>query len=332
MIWQSVRIAFLVGAVALTGSYARADEDTNGGGDAKKDGKDAKPAVKMKTIYVMECVPEKYECKRTTYKTECRTEKVTCCKYECVPEVRERVCCVIKRVPEERWETRKVCTMVPCVEERTVMKRSYKYEQVTETVSKRVDRGHWECREVQCPLRSLTSRLGRGGCCDPCPAPTRTKKVWVSCWVTECCPVTRCKKVCVETPVKCKVTVCKPVWKEEKVKVCTYKCIEEKRVEKCTVMVKKKVAFETTRTVNVCVPHTETVWATRMVARCVARQVPDECHTVAHDACCQTRCRQACHDRCHRDRHCHDRCHRERCPRDRCHDRGRLFGHQRCCN
>jgi hypothetical protein len=239
--------------------------------------------------------------------------------------------------------------MVPCVEERTVMKRTYQYQQVTEMVSKRVDRGHWECREVQCPLRSISNRIGscfRGrDCCDPCPStctPTRTRKVWVSCWVTECCPVTRCKKVCVETPVKCQVTVCKPVWSEEKVKVCTYRCVEEKRVEKCTVMVSRKVPFETTRTVRVCVPHTETVVMTRMVARCVAKQVPvEECAPVACEPC-PPRCRQlfsrishrdccSSRDCCHRVRDCcpRERCPRERCHRERCHTPCRP---QRCCH
>jgi len=211
---------------------------------------------------------------------------------------------------------------------------------VTEMVSKRVDRGHYECREVECPVRSFVSRFGRGGndCCDPCPRPTRTKKVWVSCWVTECCPVTRCKKVCVETPVKCMDNVCKPVWTEEKVQVCTYKCVQESRVEKVTVMVQKKVAYQTTRTVNVCVPHTETVQMTRMVARCVARQVPDtDCHAVVPCEPCPTSCRQSCCRSSHRDRGCNDRCPRERCQRDRgCGSSrfGGLFRHQRssCCH
>lgn len=242
----------------------------------------------MRTIQVMECVPETYTVKRTSYKVECRTEQYDTYRCECVPEVRERTVCCIKKVPVMTTQTRKVCKTVTVNEERTVMKTCYKTVQETCMKKKLVSRGHWECREKEAHLHNCLAKLHhRKDCCDPCAQPcpkTRTHKVWVHCPKYECCPVTVCKKVCEQVATKCVVPVCKQVWSEETCQVCTYKCVEEKRVEKCTVNVTRKVACKATRTVRVCVPCEENVTCTRMVQRCVTRQVPCE------PACCTTDC------------------------------------------
>ena len=58
---------------------------------------------------------------------------------------------------------------------------------------------------------------------------TVTRKKWVSCCEYQECPVTVCKKICVQTPVTCKVAVCRKIWTEEKVNVCTYQCVTEQQ-------------------------------------------------------------------------------------------------------
>jgi hypothetical protein len=248
---------------------------------------------------VTECVAEKYTVKRTAYKFECKTETYDACKTECVAEVRERTCAVVKRVPVMKTETRKVCKNVTVWEDRTVCKKEWKTVQETVCKKELVRLGHWECTEV-CGSGLFSGGLfagcghkcgsSCGGCSDPCATtccapPTRTKKTWVHC--PEYCTrnVTVCKKVCVSTPTVCKVAVCKQVWEECKVQVCTYQCVTENRVEKYTVMVPKTVTYKATRTVRVCVPYEETVTCTRMVPRQVTREVP--CAPVSD--CCETR-------------------------------------------
>jgi hypothetical protein len=193
-------------------------------------------------------------------------------------------------VPVMKTETRKVCKNVTVWEDRTVCKKEWKTVQETVCKKELVRLGHWECKEVCASGLFGGGHKHRGDCCDPCATtccapPTRTKKVWVHC--PEYCTrnVTVCKKVCVNTPTVCKVAVCKQVWEEAKVQVCTYQCVEEKRVEKYTVMVPKTVNYKATRTVRVCVPYEETVTCTRMVARQVTREVP--CAPAAN--CCETR-------------------------------------------
>jgi len=308
MVWQPVRIALLFGAVAAVAvSSARADCCTP-----------APCAPTMKTIQVTECVPETYTTTRTAYRVECKQEAYTAYKTQCVPETRTRVCTVYKHVPEVRTEVRNVCVQVPVVEERTVMQRHWENQTVTTMVCKTVDRGHWECKEVPCYRKQLANWLHtcchRHDCCDACepccPPATRTVKCWVPCKVTEQCPVTTCKKVCVEVPCKVKVTVCKTVVHQEKFQVCCYKCVPEQRTETYTVNISRCVPFQATRTVRVCVPFQETVTCTRMVARTVSRQVPVECapapccHSTPCSPCCNSTPRSTCCDSCGH------RCHR----------------------
>ena len=280
MVCQPVRIALLLGAItAVTVSPARADN--------------CAPACTQpctRTIQVTECVPETYKVKRTVYTTECKTEVVDSFKCERVPEVRERTVCCVKKVPVMKTETRKVCKTVTDYEDRTVMKTSYNTVQETCMKKKCVRTGHWEC-VTECRtnyMGVLHNHFHK--CCDPCnpccqepETKTVTKKKWVHCPEYTECPVTVCKKVCVQTPVTCKVAVCRKVWSEEQVNVCTYQCVTENRVEKYTVCVERKVPCKVTRTVRVCVPHEEEVTCTRMVARTVSREVP------AND-CCTTSC------------------------------------------
>jgi hypothetical protein len=225
---------------------------------------------------VTKYVPQTYTVARTAYKFECRTEEFDTFRTECVPEVRERVCTVVKRVPVVTTEVRRVCKNVTVYEQRTVMRT--RWETVQETCMKKelVRHGHWECREV-CASHGLFGGHGHGhgDCCDPCcPPPTRMKKVWVHC--PEYCerPVTVCRKVCVQVPEVCTVPVCRQVWVEVPVQVCTYQCVTEQRVEKYCVNVARQVPCKATRTVRVCVPYETTVTCCRMVPVTETIQVP----------------------------------------------------------
>jgi len=277
---HSIRLAVLLGALtAVAVSPARA---------AAQAPKATGPT--MKTIKVTECVEEKYPVKRTCYKVECRQETVDGFRCETVCEQRERVCTVVKRIPETKTVTRKVCHYETTCEDRVTMKNCYEYRQVTCNVKKCVSKGHWECKEV-CKDPGFFEKL-----CNPCACGhTVSKKCWVSCPVYVDCPVTKCQKVCVQKPVVCKVKVCKPVYKEVQCQVCSYRCVEEKVVQKYTEAVTRKVPCKTTRTVRVCVPYEETVMCTRMVPRTVERQV-------AVSECCETTCckpsRSCCRSRC----------------------------------
>jgi hypothetical protein len=283
MVRQSVRIALLVGTVAAVASAAPAHAQCCG-----QPAPSGCCSPQTHTICVTECVPETYTTKRITYKTEQRIEKYTA--YKCVPttEVRERVCTVYKQIPEWREECRKVCFKVPVCEERTVMKPCYHYVTETKYVTKCVDRGHYECKEVYSACKAFTNNLQglckrHNDCCDPCgsscctpcpPSNCVTRKVWVPCMVQEQCPVTCCRKVCEMRPEIVKVNTCRTEWREEKVKVCSYRCVAEQQVQKYTVCINTQVAYEATRCVPVCVPCEETVTCTRMVAKTVLREVP----------------------------------------------------------
>jgi hypothetical protein len=293
MVRQSVRIALMVGAVAVAAAApARADQPVASG-----DGCCSPPT---RTICVTECVPETYTAKRITYKTEQRVETYTA--YRCVPrtECRERVCTVYKRVPEWREECRKVCVRIPVCEERTVMRPCYRTVTETKMVTKCVDRGHYECREEYSHWKALCNKAGslgncfhRDDCCNPCPPcpPNNcvTRKVWVPCMVQECCPVTCCRKVCEMRPEVVKVQTCRTEWREEKVRVCTYRCVPEQVVQKYTVCINEMVPYQATRCRTVCVPCEETVTCTRMVMRTVTREVPcaPPCTTECNP-CCET--------------------------------------------
>ncbi|HYV35842.1 MAG TPA: hypothetical protein VE988_09080, partial [Gemmataceae bacterium] len=98
MVRQSVRIAMLVGIVAVVAAAAPARASAQPPAAAQP-----APAVQTapgsccpttRTICVTECVPETYQVKKITCKTEQRVEKYTAYKCETVQEVRERtVCC-----------------------------------------------------------------------------------------------------------------------------------------------------------------------------------------------------------------------------------------------
>src|SRR6185436_4288247 len=119
MVRQSVRIALLVGAVAAVASLAPAGASAQTASSGC-----CSPATR--TICCTECVPETYQVKRITYKTEQRVEKYTTCKCEQVQECRERTVCCNRMVSEWQEQTRRVCVQVPVCEERTVMKPCYK--------------------------------------------------------------------------------------------------------------------------------------------------------------------------------------------------------------
>jgi hypothetical protein len=281
-----IRISLIVGAISAAAS-ARAQDGP----------KPACPATR--TIKVIECVPETYQERRTCYRTECRQETYDAVRYEPVCEVRERTCTVVKRIPEYHTETVKVCCHEMCCVDKVVMKKCYEHRTVTCMQKKCVCRGHWECREV-CKQPGCLEKM-----CNPCACPrTVCKKCWVSCPEYVECPVTKCVKVCVEKPVVCKVQVCKPVTKEVQVQRCTYRCVEEQRVEKYNVTVCREVPYKATRMVRVCVPYEETVTCCRMVAREREVQVQECGCCCCTTCCCPCRCNNCC-DGC-RGRHC---CH-----------------------
>lgn len=302
MVSRTLRMALLVGAVtAAVVSPARAYHlapccyDSCGAppacapAQAAPCAPAAAPAApQYRTITVTECVPETYTVKRTCYKYECRTEMVNSFKCVSVPECRERVCTVVKKVPCVKTEMRKVCKTVTCYENRTVMKNCY--QTVQETVCKKhcVRLGHWECKEV-CS-HGLFSGGGHGNCCDPCAnscCQTKTRRVWVHCPEYEERPHTVCKRVCVQVPTTTCVKVCKQVWSEVPVQVCSYTCVTEQVTQKYTCMVTKQVPCQVCRTVRVCVPYETTVTCCRMVQR-------QKCIQVPVTTCCSSPCESSC--------------------------------------
>ena len=299
MIWQRIRIVLLAGALAAVAAHPAlaADNDDQNQQNQKQEKKQEKKqeatpahgAQKFCTIKVCECVPENYTCTRTVYKTQYRTEKFTAYKCVCVPEERNVTCTVYKNVPEVKTVTRTYCVCVPHCEQRTIQQPCYSYQQVTKMVTKCVDRGHYECREVPCHWKACLHKLRHccnSCCCDCCPPPTRTVKVWCPCIVQVQCPVTCCVKVCTYKPVVCNVTVYKQETRTEQCQVTCCKCVPEVVTKKVCVMVNKQVAYEATRCVAVCVPCQETVTCCRMVTRVVEKQVPVcEC-----TPCCQPCC------------------------------------------
>ncbi|GIW78219.1 MAG: hypothetical protein KatS3mg105_0026 [Gemmatales bacterium] len=242
------------------------------------------------TISCVEWVPEKYKCKRTVYKTVYKKEKYTAYRCEFVPETRTCTHTTYKLVKEMRTVTRNVCCYVPVCEERTIMQPCVTCKPVTVMVKKWVDKGHYECRLVEC-RKTLIERLvkwcrDRKSCCPEPDCPKyKVKKVWVPCKVCVCVPKTCWKRVCEYRPVKVKVTTCKKVMKQEQVQVCCYKCVPVEETHTYKVMCLKKVPYEAERTVAVCVPHEEEVEMTRLVPRCVQKKVP----------CCTPCCKPCCH-------------------------------------
>jgi hypothetical protein len=322
MVWQHIRFALLAGALASTLTVCvRADEfqTTDDKKDTKltDDKKDGKVAPKVEAIpaapkeaaapaasccgtttrkiMVEEWVPETYTAMRTVYRTESRQENYTAYKEECVPETRTRTYTVNHMVPEVKEVIKTHCVKVPVVEERTCMETRTHYETVTKYVSKCVDHGHYECREVPCGP-SFSERLHKlcrkSSCCDDpcaescCPA-TKTVKVWVSCKVTEQVPVCCRQKVCEQVPVKKCVTTYRTETRQEVCHVTCYKCVPECKTETYTVQVKKCIPYTATRTVCVCVPHQEACTMTRCVKRCVEKEVAVTCGC---ESSCETSC------------------------------------------
>jgi hypothetical protein len=300
MIRQQLRVALLAGGIlAALSCTVRAD-------DAGKAPDPCAPAYR--TITVNEWVPEQYQATRTVYKQESHQETYTAYRCESVPETRTRTVTCYTRVPEMRNEVRRVCVKVPCWEERTVCEKHWVTVPETKTIRKCVDRGHYECQEVQCGP-SLGERF-RGmlsckkDCCDPCansccePCPrTKTVKVWCpnKCWEEQC--VTVCKKVCETRQCTKKVCVMKTEWKEECHQVCHYVCKPECKTETYTVCCKKQIPYQATRCVTKCVPVCENYTACRMVCRKVEKQVA--CAPACEPCCnpcnnsCNTCCRQS---------------------------------------
>jgi hypothetical protein len=197
---------------------------------------------------------------------------------------------VCKPVYETKTVMQTVCEKVSVCEPRTVMKKCVTYKQVTTCTRKCVDKGHYECREVECGP-SLSDRLRKcfhkNDCCEPCCPKTKTVKVWVPCKVWVEVPHTCCKR-CVEcVPVTCNVMVCKTVQKQVPCQVTT--CNYVSTPETCTVqvMTMKQVPYQATRTVRVCKPVQESFTATRYVAHTVKKEVPV---TTCCTPCCETKC------------------------------------------
>jgi hypothetical protein len=258
---------------------------------------------------VTECVPETYQTKRISYRTEQRTENYTAYRCETVQECRQRTVCTTRVVSEWVDQCRKVCVKVPCCEERTVMKPCYRTVCETKYVTKCVDQGHWECREEYSHLKafcnhltSLCSSHGSCGCstgcntcntgcnsgCDSCAAPCApscmvTRKVWVPCMVQEQCPVTCTRRICEMHAEVVKVQTCRTEYRDETCKVCVKRCVPESHVVNYTVCVTKSVPYQTCRTVCIRVPVEECVTCTRMVRRTVTREVP--CETTCGSSC-----------------------------------------------
>jgi hypothetical protein len=270
MNWQRICTALLAGA-ALTAS-ARAQDCC---------------APPMRTVCVTEWVKENYVTTRTVYRTECVQEKYTAYRTECVPQVQTRTYTVSRMVPEFREEVRTVCVPVSTVETRTVMKPVVTCRPVTTVTRKCVDMGHYECREVPCRQSCLAKLRHCCGCdcCEPCPPPMKTVKVWVPCKVWVETPCTKMVRTCEYVPTPIQVTVCRMVPQQQTVRVCCYRAVCEQKTETCTVMVSRCVPCEATRTVARCVPVQEQVTLCRMVPHVVQKQVP--CCETCVPCCCK---------------------------------------------
>ncbi len=301
MVCQPLRLALLIGAItAVAVSPVRASHHNS----APCCNPCASTAPAYRTITCTECVPETYTVKRTCYKMECRTETYQTCRTECVPVCKERVCCVVERVPCMETVTKKVCNYVTTWQEKTVMKPCYSYVQETCMKKQLVCRGHWECQCVPaCGLFGgglLGGGHGHNNCCDPCAnsccVPTRMKKVWVNCPEYRECPVTVCKKVCTMVPTTCKVACCTPCWTDVTCQVCTYKCVTKQVVQKYTCYETRSVPCTATRTVRCCVPYEVDVCCTRWVTRQVCKQVP--CAPACETSCCTSSCNDCCTTSC----------------------------------
>lgn len=279
-----------VRAIALTGVVlaamvlpARVAADSCCGGPAPV----VACAPAFRTITVTEWVPECYSAVRTSYRTECATETYTAYRTECATETRTRQVTFNKIVPEVHTAFKTVYTCVPTIETRTVLRTVVSCVPETIITCKCVDQGHWECHEE--PVREgciskLKKCFSKPDCCE-CPPPVKTKTVKVWCpnkvWIETPCTVMR--KVCSTVPETVQVTVNKMVPSQQSYQVTSYRCVPEIKIETYTVQVPHQVAYPATRTVTRCVPVHETVQLTRMVPRCVTKEVPVE-------SCCTAIC------------------------------------------
>ena len=173
MLFKRVRLALLVcSLVAVAALTVRADDKAP---DKKPEAIPApaaaapapQPAASSdcggcgptyKTVCVTEYVPESYTATRTVYKTECVPQKYTTYRTECTTETRTRNVTCYRTVTEQVQETRTVCVCTPVQEERTAIRRVVTCVPVTTMVCKTIDKGHYECKEVECGP-SLGERL-----------------------------------------------------------------------------------------------------------------------------------------------------------------------------
>lgn len=234
-------------------------------------------------IRVLECVPEPCEYTRTCYRTVAKQVPYTAYRCETVTETVNQTVTCYRKVCETVMETRCVTRKVPVWEERTVMETRCRLVQVTEMKQKTVKGGHWECCTVPAGP-SICDRLC-GRCPDPCA--TKTVKHWVPECHTECVPVCKTKLVKECVPVCKKVCTYKCVTEQIQCPVTRVRCVPETKVVPVTVCKKVSVPYQATRCVTECVPYTEVVKGTKMVARWVEKEVP-----VA--PCAQTCCAPAC--------------------------------------
>src|SRR5262249_48940199 len=166
---QHIRVDLLAGGI-----LAAAALSARAGDDAPKPASGAPASGSYCTVCCPEWVPETYQCTRTVCRRECRQETYTAYKCVCCPETRMYECCEYKMVHDpDPYSIRRTCCCVPCVEERTVYKTCYRCVPYTTTCRKCVDRGHWECRAVQC-CSNYSHAFGfncfgrRNHCCNSC--------------------------------------------------------------------------------------------------------------------------------------------------------------------
>jgi hypothetical protein len=257
------------------------------------------PPVTTCKVRVVEMVPEQVPVTRTTYKVECRNEVYTAYRCEVVPETRTCTRTVWKPVCETVMETRTSCVRVPVTEQRTCYKTVWRTVPVTETRKVMVDRGHYECQMVPAQP-TLGERFGKKkkDCCEPCPKMV-AKKVWVPCMVCEEKCVTTCKRVCEQVPYTACVTTCRYETRTHTVPVTRVHNVPQQVTETYTTCVTRKVPYQATRQVSVCVPVTETVTCCRMVPHCVEKEVPSVavcCSSPAHGK--QHRTKKGHHNAC----------------------------------
>lgn len=335
MYFRAVRFALVLSACCMMSAMAYAQEEKKAEGTAPAAEAPAAQAPvhsvpgpgcgdgcggcgpTMRTIQVVECVPETYLVKRTGYKRVCREECYTA--YKCVtePVCKTRTYTVMVRKPVCKDVVKTVYDRVPVQVQKTVMRPHWETQTVTVMKSRRVDRGHYVYSEVPAPFKTLCNRLqwrmdsfGHNSCCNPCdpccsskpcpPAPaTRCVKKWCSNWVTECYPVTCCKKVCVMRPETICCTEYKCVPRQITCKVTEYVCEPKVCTENYTCCVTKRIPYQCKRQVWTCVPYEYTETCTRYVQRTVCKQVPchNTCGSSCGSSCCEADCSPCCGSR-----------------------------------